>query len=256
MIPPESSPSMVRETLNCTPKTKPFLFGPPMFLFLSHPHIILWLSSQIYEISFWFNKTTNVLQGKVLIIPPILCYRFIKLGLNWRTGLNRFLTSWKSKDDLGIDNYSYQMVPTRNPQMSLYMGQTLLWCAGSWTSLRWSGVPKMTSNYFNISFVNNQDEVTIMYGTSSKLASPKVFTKMVVGESGIMQWLLWHKTRWVEYQFAPQELCDKYLNCGPNSYCDLYKGVNFECMCFPRFEPKLSRDWYFRDRSNGCVREK
>ena len=102
-------------------------------------------------------------------------------------GLNRFLTSWKSKDDLGIGNYSYQMVPTRYPQMSLYMGQTLLWHAGSWTSLRWSGVPKMTSNYFNISFVNNQDEVTIMYGTSSKLASPKVFTKMVVNESGIMQ---------------------------------------------------------------------
>ena len=83
--------------------------------------------------------------------------------------------------------------------MSLYMGQTLLWCAGSWTSLRWSGVPKMTSNYFNISFVNNQDEVTIMYGTSSKLASPKVFTKMVVDESGIMQRSLWHGTRWAEY---------------------------------------------------------
>ena len=27
-------------------------------------------------------------------------------------------------------------------------------------------------------------------------------------------------------------------------------------MCFPRFEPKLSHDWYFRDRSSGCVGEK
>ena len=27
-------------------------------------------------------------------------------------------------------------------------------------------------------------------------------------------------------------------------------------MCFPRFEPKLSRDWYFRDGSSDCVREK
>ena len=44
-IPPESSPSTVRETLYFTPKTKPLLFGPPMFLFLSHPQIILWLSS-------------------------------------------------------------------------------------------------------------------------------------------------------------------------------------------------------------------
>ena len=45
MIPLESSPSMVRKTLYSTPKTKPLLFGPPIFLFLSHPQIIVWLSS-------------------------------------------------------------------------------------------------------------------------------------------------------------------------------------------------------------------
>ena len=45
MIPLESSPSTVRETLYSTPKTKPLLFGPPMFLFLCHPQIILWPSS-------------------------------------------------------------------------------------------------------------------------------------------------------------------------------------------------------------------
>ena len=44
MIPLESSPSTVRETLYSTPKTKPLLFGPPMFLFLCHPQIILWPS--------------------------------------------------------------------------------------------------------------------------------------------------------------------------------------------------------------------
>nr|POF23840.1 g-type lectin s-receptor-like serine/threonine-protein kinase rks1 [Quercus suber] len=163
---------------------------------------------------------------------------FMKLGLDRWTGLNQFLTSWKPKDDPGIGNYSYQMAPTGYPQACLYMGQTLLWCVGSWTGLRWSGIPTMTSNYFNVSFVNNQDETTIMYSTFSNLANPKVFAKMVVDESGIMQRPLWHKTRWVKYWSAPQELCNKYLNCSPNSYCDPYNEVIFECKCFPGFEPK------------------
>ncbi|KAM3731388.1 hypothetical protein ACB098_12G160000 [Castanea mollissima] len=172
---------------------------------------------------------------------------FMKLGLDRRTGLNRFLTSWKSKDDPGIGNYSYQMVPTGYPQACLYMGRTLLWRAGSWTGLRWSGVPEMKSKLFNVSFVNNQDETTIMYSIFSNLADPKVFPKSMVDESGIVRRSLWQETRWVKYWSSSLALCDKYLSFGPNSYCDPYNEVNFECKCFPGFEPKSSRD---------CVREK
>ena len=120
---------------------------------------------------------------------------FMKFGLDWRTRLNRFLTSWKSKDDPGAGNYSYQMVPTRYPQACLYKGWTLLWRAGSWIGLRWSGVPEMTSNLFNISFVNNQDETTTMYSTFSNLVDSKVFPKTMVDESGIVQRSLWQETR-------------------------------------------------------------
>nr|XP_023883864.1 G-type lectin S-receptor-like serine/threonine-protein kinase RKS1 isoform X2 [Quercus suber] len=172
---------------------------------------------------------------------------FMKLGLDRRTGLNRFLTSWKSKDDPGIGNYSYQMVPTGYPQACLYMGRTLLWRLGSWTGLRWSGVPEMTSKLFNVSFVNNQDETTIMYSIFSNVADPKVIPKAMVDESGIVQRSLWQETRWVEYWSSSLALCDKYLNCGPNGYCDPYNEVIFECKCFPGFEPKSSHE---------CVREK
>ena len=172
---------------------------------------------------------------------------FMKLGLDRRTRLNRFLTSWKSKDDPGIGNYSFQIVTTGYPQACLYMGRTILWRVGSWTGLRWSGVPKMTSKYYDVKFVNNQDETTIMDSTILNLSDPKVFSKMVVDESGLMKRSLWKETRWVEYWSAPQELCDKYLNCGPNSYCDPYNVVIFKCKCFPGFEPKSSHD---------CMREK
>ena len=127
------------------------------------------------------------------------------------------------------------------------MGRTILWCVGSWTGLRWSGVPKMISNDYDTSFVNNQDETTIMYSKFSNFSDPKGSLKMVVDESGIVQRSLWQKTPWVKYWSAPQELCDKYLDCGPNSYCDLHNYVILECKCFSGFEPKSSRD---------CMREK
>ena len=157
----------------------------------------------------------------------------MKLGLDWRTGLIRFLTSWKSKDDPGIGNYSYQIVTAGHPQACLYVGRTLFWHAGSWTSLGWSGVPKMTLNYFHLSFVNNQDETTVMYNIFSNVAEPKVIVKMVVDESGIMQRSLWPETTWIKYWSSPQELCDKYLKCSPNSYCDPHNLVLFGCKCFP-----------------------
>ncbi|KAK7861328.1 g-type lectin s-receptor-like serine/threonine-protein kinase rks1 [Quercus suber] len=126
----------------------------------------------------------------------------MKLGLDLRTGLNRYLTSWKSKDDPGTNNYSYRIVTTGYPQLILYMGQTPLWRAGSWTGLTWSGVPNLKPNYiFNASYISNQDEITIVYG----LVDPKVFAKMVVNESGTMQLSIWHETRWDVFWSAPQE---------------------------------------------------
>ncbi|KAL4596919.1 hypothetical protein ACB092_12G198700 [Castanea dentata] len=201
------------------------------------------------NVSFSVSSTNNSM-AKLLDIGNLVLVLQDSQHVTWqnrRTGLNRFLTSWKSKDDPGIGNYSYQMVPTGYPQACLYMGRTLLWCAGSWTGLRWSGVPEMKSKLFNVSFVNNQDETTIMYSIFSNLADIKVFPKSMVDESGIVRRSLWQETRWVEYWSSSLALCDKYLSCGPNSYCDPYNEVNFECKCFPRFEPKSSRD---------CVREK
>ncbi|XP_075648560.1 G-type lectin S-receptor-like serine/threonine-protein kinase RKS1 isoform X1 [Castanea sativa] len=221
----------------------------------------IWFTNVSFSVSSTNNSMAKLLDiGNLILVqqdsqhvawqsfdyPTNTILSFMKLGLDRQTGLNRILTSWKSKDDPGNGNYSYQMVTTGYPQAYLYMGRTILWRAGSWTGIRWSGIPKMTANYFNVSFVNNQEETTIMFGTFPNSTDPKVSIKMVVDESGIVRRSLWQETTWVEYWSAPQELCDKYLNCGPNSYCDPHSLVNFECKCFPGFKPKSSRD---------CMRE-
>ncbi|KAK4588065.1 hypothetical protein RGQ29_019164 [Quercus rubra] len=177
---------------------------------------------------------------------------FMKLGLDRRTRLNRFLTCWKTKDDPGTGNSSFRIDPIGFPQLFLYMGQTPTWRAGPWNGLRLSGVPEMTQNFiFNISFVNNQDEIFIMYG----VINPGIFSRMVVNESGAVERYTWRNDRWFQFWHAPKEPCDNYLHCGPNSYCDPSNADKFECTCLPGFEPKSSQDWYLRDGSGGCVRK-
>ncbi|KAL4628640.1 hypothetical protein ACB092_05G254700 [Castanea dentata] len=180
----------------------------------------------------------------------------MKVGLDRQTGLSRYLTSWKSKNDPKIGKYSYKIDPIGYPQFLLYKGQTPLWRAGSWSGQGLTGVPEMKSKLYNfdvnVSFVNNQDGITIMYSIND----PHVYSKImfVLEESGTFGRYTWGDGKWVRFWFNPKESCDIYLRCGPNSYCDPYKGDEFECTCLPGFKPKSPLDWSIRDGSSGCVR--
>uniref|UniRef100_A0A2N9I612 non-specific serine/threonine protein kinase n=1 Tax=Fagus sylvatica TaxID=28930 RepID=A0A2N9I612_FAGSY len=188
-----------------------------------------------------FDYPTNI------ILPNM------KIGLDRRTGLNRFLTSWKSKDDPGTGNYSFGLDPRGYPQLMLYMGRNLIWRVGSWTGQRFNALPKMSpSHIFNVCFVNNQDEITSMYS----ITDPEVFSKtlLVLDESGTLERTTWHQSRWVGFWSKSRDSCEDYLYCGPNSNCDMSNAENFECTCLPGFEPKSTHDWYLRDGSGGCVR--
>jgi hypothetical protein len=174
---------------------------------------------------------------------------FAKLGLNRRTGFNRYLTSWKSKDDPGTGNCSYGIYPNGYPQLFLYEGGTPLYRTGSWTGRRWSGALLRITDFVSPSFVDNQDEVTSMYSVTD----PKILTRIVVDESGAVERLTWNDNKWVTFWSAPKE-CDTYGECGPNSYCDPYDPNKFRCTCLPGLEPRSTRDWNMRDGSGGCVR--
>ncbi|XP_018505725.2 G-type lectin S-receptor-like serine/threonine-protein kinase At1g11410 isoform X3 [Pyrus x bretschneideri] len=180
---------------------------------------------------------------------------FMKIGLDRRSGLNRFLTSWKSRDDPGMGNCSLRMEPSGSPQEFLYMGQTPLYRTGPLTSERWSGVPETAKLFFtNVTFVNNQDEVSIM-----EILYESNFVKLVIDESGNIERSAWDAEvqKWVRH-WSPDWQCDFYGVCGPNSICYPFSNFadKFECKCLPGFEPKLQHEWYLRHWSGGCVRQK
>ncbi|XP_039060075.1 G-type lectin S-receptor-like serine/threonine-protein kinase RKS1 [Hibiscus syriacus] len=178
---------------------------------------------------------------------------FMKIGFNLRTGLNQSYTSWKSPDDPGVGNYSFRMNPGVSPQMVFYKGSVPLWRSGTWTGQRWSGIPQMTNNFiFNDSFVNTDDEVSF----SSDAKNASIITRWVANETGVTQRVIWNNNaqHWI-YLTIPKEQCDFYGHCGPNGYCNPYVG-DFECTCFPGFEPKSKEAWIVRDRTGGCVRKR
>ncbi|KAH7837730.1 hypothetical protein Vadar_017331 [Vaccinium darrowii] len=182
---------------------------------------------------------------------------YLRLGVDRKTGLNRFMTAWKSRDDPGLGEYSSKIDLNGSPQLFLYKGSDVLWRAGSWTGRGWTGVPDMTRNFiFNLNYVENEDEVYYSYS----MRDASIFSMLVVNESGKLERLTWHENehRWDLFYSAPKEQCDSYNLCGPNGNCDPSNaGMGlFDCSCLPGFEPKSASDWYLRDGSGGCVRKR
>ncbi|PKI72922.1 hypothetical protein CRG98_006622 [Punica granatum] len=178
---------------------------------------------------------------------------FMKLGLDQRTSIDWVLTSWRSKDDPGSGNFTLRINQTGYPQLFLYSNGAPHWRGGPWMGLRWSGVPQVTNDFlFNLSFVNNQEEVSYFYG----LRNTSIFLRVAMDPSGMIQRSILQPRdgRWNKFWAAPEEQCDHYSFCGANGNCNPYNMDQFSCACLPGFEPKSPADWLLRDGSGGCMR--
>ncbi|KAL3742006.1 hypothetical protein ACJRO7_017484 [Eucalyptus globulus] len=174
----------------------------------------------------------------------------MKIGLDRRTGLNRFVTSWKSKDDPAPGSCSYRLEPTGYPEVFLYKDGAPYWRGGPVTVR----VLKTAYGfiYSNSTIVINAEEVTEMYG----IVDASVISRIVVHESGSVKHFIWHdeEQRWTEFLYYPKEQCDYYGKCGSNGKCGANNADQLDCTCLPGFEPKSPGDWYLRDGSGGCKR--
>uniref|UniRef100_A0A6N2LRK1 non-specific serine/threonine protein kinase n=1 Tax=Salix viminalis TaxID=40686 RepID=A0A6N2LRK1_SALVM len=144
----------------------------------------------------------------------------MKLGLDLKKGLDRFLTSWRSADDPGIGDYSYRVNPSGSPQIFLYKGEKRVWRTSPWP---WRPQRRLLVDY-----------------------------------SGFVKAVKWHESdgQWRETWRAPRSKCDSYGWCGPYSTCEPTDANKFECSCLPGFEPRNPSDWMLRNGSTGCVRKR
>lgn len=201
------------------------------------------------------DSKMDVIEWQSFDYPTNTLLPSMKYGIDKRTGLNRFLTSWKSLIDPGTGEYRYTMELNGTPQVFLYKNSSRIWRTGSWTGHGWSGVPEMSPRFiFSLSYVDNDTEVSLTYG----IHDSSIISRMVLNESGIVNRLTWQESerKWVQFWSAPKDPCDNYEHCGAFSNCNLLNLAEFECSCLPGYEPKLSRQWFLRDGSHGCLRKK
>ncbi|KAJ4975973.1 hypothetical protein NE237_001079 [Protea cynaroides] len=188
-----------------------------------------------------FDHPTNILLPKM------------KLRLDRRIGLNRVLTSWRSKDDPGRGIYSFGFDQRGSPQPFLDNGSTPVWRGGPWDGQRFSRSTQLAqSHIYSYAFVDTTDELYTVYDIyNSSIISP-----IVLDDSGALQWMTWveRNRRWIAFYSAPTDWCDYYGHCGVYASCRTDNTA--ECNCLPGFQPKSPTDWYLTEWSDGCVRKR
>ncbi|KAK6132611.1 hypothetical protein DH2020_033641 [Rehmannia glutinosa] len=175
----------------------------------------------------------------------------MKLGRNFRTGLEVYIRSWRSNSDPASGDYTYHCDPTGYPQNILKRGEAVQYRSGPWNGQGASGAPSLRRNpIFRFGLVMNKDEVYYHY----ELLNDSVITRFTLSESGVGQRWIWvDRTQgWVIYIIAPTDNCDIYRACGPYGSCNVENSP--VCGCLNKFTPTDSQGWDRGDWSNGCIR--
>ncbi|KAG5234858.1 G-type lectin S-receptor serine/threonine-protein kinase [Salix suchowensis] len=171
----------------------------------------------------------------------------MKLGLDRKLGIDRFLTSWRSDDDPGIGDFSSRINPNGSPQFFFYNGKNPIVRYTSWP---WRSQMEL----YKSTFVNDQDEI---YGVYT-VPNDSYLVRIIADHSGHAKALTWRESdgQWNDYWKTPQFQCDYYGHCGAYSTCEAANLNEFVCACLPGFEPKYPEQWSVRDGSGGCVRKR
>lgn len=177
----------------------------------------------------------------------------MKIGWNLVTGLNRFVSSWRSVDDPAVGEYSVKIDPRGYPQVVALKGSVITTRAGSWNGIAFTGYPiyklKQMSSW---EFVLNEEEVYFKY----ELLDGSIFSMQSLTPSGNPQSLVFNgKTRSQEvFPNNQGDQCETYATCGANAICHV--GDNSPtCECLKGFVPTFPEEWNISFWSNGCVRK-
>ncbi|XP_058210773.1 G-type lectin S-receptor-like serine/threonine-protein kinase At4g27290 isoform X2 [Rhododendron vialii] len=175
----------------------------------------------------------------------------MKFWRNLKSGLDRYLTSWRSTDDPAPGNFTYRLDLRGYPELILRSGDTVQFRSGPWNGLRFSGFNMLVPNpVYTFGFVFNQEEVYYYF----ELVNVSVVTRLVLNPSGLIQRFTWvDRTRgWVLYSSAQTDNCDSYALCGVYGSCNINRSP--PCWCLNGFVPNFPQDWDKADWSQGCVR--
>ncbi|KAK2975342.1 LOW QUALITY PROTEIN: hypothetical protein RJ640_009696 [Escallonia rubra] len=78
--------------------------------------------------------------------PSDTLLRGMKVGKNFETALERYLSSWKSNDDPSPGDFTYHCDPSGYPQNVIKKGSVEQYRSGSWNGVQFIGAPSLVPN--------------------------------------------------------------------------------------------------------------
>ncbi|XP_076941217.1 G-type lectin S-receptor-like serine/threonine-protein kinase At4g27290 [Bidens hawaiensis] len=199
-----------------------------------------------------WNKNKSEIVWQSFDYPSDTQLPGMKFGNDLVTGLQRFLTSWKSPDDPGIGAYRNTHDTNGYPQTLGWQGDVLLRRRGPWNGLGFSGFPIEKENpIYSSEFVMNEREIYHRYALKGS-----VVQRLVLSWDGKTEFLQWIERiqDWIVYATGKVDSCDRYLLCGAYGICSINKHP--PCTCMHGFEPRNPEEWAASDWVSGCKHKK
>ncbi|KAF0905147.1 hypothetical protein E2562_000943 [Oryza meyeriana var. granulata] len=181
----------------------------------------------------------------------------MKFGWDLTTGLDRYLTTWRSASDPSPGDYTF-MIETRGAPEGFiwYNGTSPEYRNGPWNGLQFSGEPEMEPNNtsFRFEFVANRTDVyyTFVVDDNGNGNGGGVLSRFVLNQSSAQRYVWLPQAGWSLYWSVPRDQCDQYARCGAYGVCDV--GASSMCGCPAGFSPASPKNWALRDNSAGCAR--
>ncbi|KAL8509999.1 hypothetical protein ACS0TY_017000 [Phlomoides rotata] len=174
----------------------------------------------------------------------------IGMGWNYVTGVETYVSSWRSEDDPAPGEYSIHTDPTGYPQLIIRKGNVVQTRLGPWNGLRWSGAPDTSTDpTYQVRLLMNDDEVKY-----TEIYTPSIISRIRLIPRGTGQRSTWSSrtSTWATYFTMPVDNCDNYRICGAHGSCTVGNSPN--CACLEMFVPRDPESWNRAEWSSGCIR--
>lgn len=177
----------------------------------------------------------------------------LKLGWDKTSGLNRYLTSWKSANDPSPGSFTYSFDHEQFPELVIREGMNITFRSGIWNGVRfnsddWTSFTGITAFRPQLSVTNN--EVVYWDEPGDRLS------RFVMKDDGLLERYIWDNNilKWTKMYEARKDFCDSYGACGVNGVCSI-DDVPVYCDCLKGFKPQSQDEWDLFNRSSGCIRK-
>ncbi|KAL8510443.1 hypothetical protein ACS0TY_017311 [Phlomoides rotata] len=176
----------------------------------------------------------------------------MKLGKNFQTGVDVYITSPKNRGNPASGGFTYHCDPTGYPENVIKEGEVTRYSSGPWNGLYFSGRNNQKKNpIYTFGVVINEKEAYYHY----ELVNESVYSRYTLSDDGVGQRWIWdyQKQSWIIYLVSPSDACDIYNRCGPHGICNTAKTTY--CGCLNKFKPNDPDSWgRGQDWSKGCIR--